>query len=176
MLAAVLLILAPAQDAPAAGPEVAADGTQRWSILVDPCASARGGDQEIVVCGEVAANPRLPLPGERGPPDRPVPSNPDLSGSGALAAAVAPCATLSQGCTTGIDLFGGATFAVRAIGKLIDGDSCCEEPGEATNPVGLINDVGGVIRRTFRKKPDKSKRVAIPLDDPEEEAEPARQP
>jgi hypothetical protein len=166
MLAALLLILAGTQDVPASQPQQDADGTQRWSILADPCAAARGGPDEIVVCGQgAAANPRLPLPGERGPPDHPSPSNPNLSGIGALNVASAPCATRSEGCTTGIDLFGGGTFLVRAAGKLIDPDSCCDEPGEATNPVGLVNDVGSVIKRTFQKKPDKSKRVPIPLDD-----------
>lgn len=168
MLIAALLAFAGFQDVPSPPPQKDADGTQRWSILVDPCAAARGGPDEIVVCGQgAAASPRLPLPGERGPPDRPMPSNPNLSGAGALAVASAPCATRSEGCTTGIDLFGGGTFLVRAAGKLIDPDSCCDRPGEATDPVGLVNDVGSVIKRTFGKKQkvDKSKRVPIPLDD-----------
>jgi hypothetical protein len=164
MLTALLLLLAGMQDVPA-GVQQDADGTQRWSILADPCAAARGGPDEIVVCGQgAAANPRLPLPEERGPPDRPSPSNPDRTGRGALAVSSAPCATRSEGCTTGVDILGGGTFLVRSVGKLIDPDSCCDEPGEATNPVGLVNDVGSVIKRTFEKKPDKSKRVPIPLD------------
>ena len=165
MLLAMSLALAGPQDVPAAQPRQDASGTQRWSILADPCASARTPD-EIVVCGQGAQPaPRLPLPEERGPPDRPMPSNPDVSGIGALNATVAPCVTRSEGCTTGINLLGGGTFLVRGIGKLINPDSCCEEPGEATNPVALINDIGGVFKRSFRKKPDKSRRVAIPLDD-----------
>ncbi len=164
MLLALLLASALVQEVPAE-PRTQADGSQSWSILVQPCDSARTAD-EVVVCGQGAASsPRLPLPGERGPPDRPMPSNPDVSGMGALDAAAAPCATRSEGCTVGVDLFGGATALVRGVGKLIDPDSCCEEPGEATNPVALIKDVGGVFKRTFKKKPDKSRRVAIPLDD-----------
>lgn len=174
MIVALLLTLASTQDVPAtplvAGTSVAkpvqdASGTQRWSILPDDCAPSRI-EGEILVCGtaEAAAAPRLPLPGERGPPDRPMPSNPEVTGMGALAAASPPCATLSQGCTTGVDIFGMGTFLVRAIGKVVDKDSCCEEPGEATNIGYLIRDVGKV----FRKKPkiDKSNRIPIPLDDP----------
>jgi hypothetical protein len=174
MIFTALLMLAGAQDVPAtpsvAGTTVArpareADGTQRWSILLDSCAPARD-ENEVVVCGTATADSaRLPLPGERGPPDRPMPSNPDVSGMGALAASAPPCATLSQGCSTGVNIFGGATFLVRAIGKVVDGDSCCETAGEATNPGMLINDIGSMVKRTFRKKPDKSNRVPIPLDD-----------
>lgn len=168
MLIVMLLAFAVVQDVPAQHPQQDADGTQRWSILVDPCSRPNPGTDEIVVCASGAApSPRLPLPEERGPPDRPRPSNPDRSGTGALAVASAPCATRSEGCTTGIDLLGGGTFLIRAAGKLINPDSCCEEPGEATNPVGLIKDLGSVAKRTFRKKPDKSKRVPIPLDDPQ---------
>ncbi|RYD65797.1 MAG: hypothetical protein EOP58_06750 [Sphingomonadales bacterium] len=171
---ALLLTLTVPQDVPASpsveGTDVArpardADGTQRWSLMSDPCASARV-EGEVVVCGAstAAESPRLPLPGERGPPDRPMPSNPDVTGIGALAASTPPCATRSEGCTTGVDIFGGATFLVRAIGKVIDKDSCCEEPGEATNFGGLLRDIG----KTFHKKEkvDKSNRVPIPLNDP----------
>ncbi|MGK6319319.1 hypothetical protein [Sphingomonas sp. DT-204] len=165
MLVAVLLTLAGVQDADR--PQTAGDGTQRWSILVDPCASARNSTSDIVVCGKTeAATPRLPLPAERGPPDRPMPSNPDLSGTGALAAAAPPCAADMRGCTVGVDLLGGATFLVRAAGKLIDPDSCCEEPGEATNPGLLIRDIGAAVKRGSGKPPDRSARVPIPLDDP----------
>lgn len=166
MLLATLLVLA-AQDATLAKPETKADGTQRWSILAEPCPPPPEGSDQIVVCGSGVPNaPRLPLPEERGPPDHPVASNPDLSGSGALAAVGSPCATLSQGCATGVDLFSAGTFAVRAIGKLIDPDSCCEEPGEATNIGLLVRDAVKAAGRVGRRKPDKSKRVPIPLDDP----------
>lgn len=166
MLAALLLLLG-AQDATSvAHPAQDANGTQRWSILADPCASAKTGEDNIVVCGSNAESARLPLPAERGPPDRPMPSNPEVTGMGALAATQSPCATLSQGCTTGVDLFGGGTALVRLVGKIIDPNSCCERPGEATNPALLAGDVARGIGKIFRKKPDKSNRVPIPLDDP----------
>lgn len=176
MLIAALLMLAAAQEATVARPEVAADGGQRWSILVDACATERTAANEIVVCGAATESARLPLPDERGVPDRPVPSNPNRSGAGALAATSSPCATLSQGCTVGLDIFGAGTFLVRAVGKLVDPDSCCEEPGEATSVVGLAKDVAGVVKRSVRKKPDKSKRVPIPLDDLPAETKPEAPP
>jgi len=173
MFLAALLAMSGAQDAPRAlqdssvvSPASEADGTQRWSILVDPCAADTRNQDEIVVCGTSAAmTPRLPLPGERGPPDRPIPSNPEVTGTGALAVQSAPCATLSKGCTTGIDLFGAGTAVVRGVGMLVDPGSCCEEPGESTNVVMLARDLGSAVGRAFKKKPDKSKRVPIPLDD-----------
>lgn len=189
MLFAAVMVLAmqdapPVEQAPDAPPGstvskpvVAADGTQRWSILVDPCASVDGGREEIVVCGSaMASSPRLPLPAERGPPDRPMPSNPYLSGSGALASAAAPCATLSQGCTTGLNLFGGGTALIRLIQKLVSPGSCCETPGEATNPVALVSDIATGVRRNVKGKPDRRNRVAIPLDDLRPEREPAPAP
>ncbi|WP_430635904.1 hypothetical protein [Sphingomonas hankookensis] len=138
---------------------------ERISILVDPCASRRRNsrDDEILVCGDVARDPRIPLPAERTPPDRPLASNPYADGRGAAMAAASPCATLSQGCTTGVDLFGGGTFLVRAVGKLIDPGSCCEEAGE-------FKDVGKLVGDIFRgvkggpSKQERARRVAIPLD------------
>ncbi len=149
-----------------AGPAqaVASVQPQRWSILVDPCASARTKD-EIVVCGQREQQPRLPLPTERGIPDRPMPGNPDVSGAGAMAMTLAPCATRSEGCGTGINLFGAGTTLIRGVGKLIDPNSCCEEPGEGSDFFKLVGDAAGAVARPFRKKADKSGRVAIPLDD-----------
>jgi len=165
MLVAALLLLV--QEAPApAGPPAsapsapAADSPKVWSIKADPCASARTSTNDIVVCGNVAPSPRLPLPEERGPPDHPAPSNPDMTGTGALAATAPVCAAKIGGCPGGVDLFGGATFLVRAVGKAIDPNSCCDEPGEATNPAMLVRD----IARMFKKK-DKRPRIPIPLDD-----------
>lgn len=180
MLLAALLVSLPLQDraaAPAAAPaqastatvdapEQAANGSQRWSVLVPACASAQTGTDQIVVCGKGAEAPRLPLPGERGPPDRPIPSNPDMSGIGALNAVPTPCAARVGGCQVGIDIFGGATALVRGVGKIIDPNSCCEEPGESRNFVKLITDAGKGVGRAFRKKPDKSNRVPIDLNDP----------
>lgn len=173
MWIAALLAVAVAQDAPRVPQEATvvtpaqdADGTQRWSVLVDPCAADTRNQDEIVVCGAaVATTPRLPLPGERGAPDRPIPSNPEVTGSGALAVQSAPCATRSQGCTVGVDLFGAGTSVIRGVGMLIDPGSCCEEPGESTNVVMLAKDLGSAVGRAFKKKPDKSKRVPILFDD-----------
>lgn len=163
-----MLALIAVQEVPGTqnAPKQEADGRQSWSILNDPCPSPLGRKpEEILVCARGAQpDPRLPLPEERGPPDRPMPSNPDVTGIGALNASIAPCATRSEGCTTGINILGGGTALIRGIGKLIDPNSCCEEPGEATNPVKLVGDAIGGVGRAFRKKPDKTGRVAIDLD------------
>ncbi|MGW8189353.1 hypothetical protein [Sphingomonas hankookensis] len=150
----------------AATPAVPLPGPpERISILVDPCASQRRNsqDDEILVCGEGVREPRLPLPSERAPPDRPSASNPYADGRGAELAADSPCATLSQGCTTGVDIFGGGTFAIRAIGKLIDPGSCCEEPDEYKDVGKLVGDIVRGIKGGPSKK-ERAKRVAIPLD------------
>ncbi|MEH3040820.1 MAG: hypothetical protein PGN21_12225 [Sphingomonas paucimobilis] len=138
---------------------------ERISILVDPCASQRrhSQDDEILVCGEGVREPRLPLPAERGPPDRPLASNPYADGRGAQLAAADPCATRSEGCTTGVDMIGGGVFAIRAIGKLIDPNSCCEEPGEYKDVGKLIGDVIRGVKGGPSKK-ERAKWVAIPLD------------
>ncbi|KQM26458.1 MULTISPECIES: hypothetical protein [unclassified Sphingomonas] len=138
---------------------------ERISILVDPCVSRRRNsqDDEIVVCGEGARDPRLPLPGERTPPDRPLASNPYADGRGAALAAADPCATRSEGCTTGVDMIGGGVFAIRAIGKLIDPGSCCEEPGEYKDVGKLVGDIIRGVKGGPSKK-ERAKRVAIPLD------------
>jgi len=166
MLLMVLALVA-AQDVPGTqnAPKQAADGTQSWSVLADPCPSPLGRKpEEILVCAKGAQpDPRLPLPAERGPRDRPMPSNPEVTGIGALNASIAPCATRSEGCTTGINIFGMGTALIRGIGKVVDPDSCCEEPGEATNPIKLVGDAIGGVGRAFRKKPDKTGRVAIDL-------------
>ncbi|WP_066724513.1 hypothetical protein [Sphingomonas pituitosa] len=173
LLAALLMGLLPQDQAPAPAatttvnaPQQAANGGQRWSVLADPCASAQTGGDQVVVCGKGEQAPRLPLPGERGPPDRPIPSNPERTGIGALGAVPTPCAARVGGCQVGVDIFGGATTLVRGIGKIIDPDSCCEEPGESRNFFKLVGDAGKGVGRAFRKKPDKSKRVPIDLNDP----------
>ncbi len=153
-----LLLIALGQTAAASPPE-------RISILVDPCASRRRNsqDDEILVCGEQARDPRIPLPAERAPPDRPLASNPYADGRGAIAASASPCATRSEGCTTGVDMIGGGAFAIRAIGKLIDPDSCCEEPGEYKDVGKLIGDIVRGVKGG-PSKAERAKRVAIPLD------------
>lgn len=173
LLAALLIALvsqtqvaAPAATASVAAPQQAADGSQRWSVLAEPCASAQTGADQIVVCGKDVNAPRLPLPAERGPPDRPMPSNPDRTGIGALNAVETPCAARVGGCQVGVDIFGAATTLVRGVGKVVSPDSCCEEPGESRNFFKLIGDAGKGVGRAFKKKPDKSNRVPIDLNDP----------
>ena len=75
---------------------------QRFSILVDPCASSSESGQDIVVCGHPdAISPRLPLRDDRGPPDHAAPVNPEATGAGALAAEGTPCAAHIGGCQVG---------------------------------------------------------------------------
>lgn len=141
MIILFALLLASPQATPPAAPD-------RFSILAQNC--PKSGSDEVVVCAPVDGQ-RLPLPEERGPKGDPR-AGLDNAGNGA-------CVTSS--CEVGVNLIGAGVAAVRLVGKLIDPDSCCE-PGQATDPVALAGDVG----RAFRKKPDKSNRVAIPLDDP----------
>lgn len=173
LLAALLMglvpqeqVAAPASTATVAAPQQAADGSQRWSVLADPCAATQAGANQIMVCGKGGDAPRLPLPEERGPPDRPMPSNPERTGIGALNVVETPCAARVGGCQVGVDIFGGATTLVRGVGKLIDPGSCCEEPGESRNFFKLVGDAGKGVGRAFKKKPDKSNRVPIDLSDP----------
>lgn len=76
---------------------------QHLSILVDPCASATNdAGKDVVVCGRAdAISPRLPMRDDRGPPDHPMPSNPYMTGAGALAAENTPCAVRAGGCVVG---------------------------------------------------------------------------
>ena len=142
-MAALLLIQAlPAKPAP----------PQRI-ILVGQCPDPVAG--EVVVCGK-ADVPRLPLPDERREPGAIV----HYKGEAAMDNGAGACAL--RGCDVGVDLFGMATAAVRLVGKAVSPNSCCDEPGQGTNPVMLLRDAAGV----FRKKPDKSKRVAIDLNAP----------
>lgn len=117
-----------------------------FSILADPCARTSGKTvgNDVVVCGASANTQRLPLPDERGPPDHPVPSNPELSTTAALAAEGTPCAAQQKGCTVGI----GGPVVMAAI------------KGLAT----AVSD--GIADAKVRKarKADTGKRVPIPLD------------
>lgn len=126
---------------------------QRIDIIAKQCPDPVGG--EVVVCGKTDA-PRLPLPDERREPGEIV----HYKGEAALDNGAGACAL--RGCQVGVDLFGMATAAVRVVGKAIDPNSCCDEPGQSTSPGMLLRDVAGA----FRKKPDKSHRVAIDLDAP----------
>ncbi|MES2420941.1 MAG: hypothetical protein V4595_06520 [Pseudomonadota bacterium] len=134
MIAVLLSALLQAASAPVAPPV-----PERFSILVDPCATQTKDGNEIVVCGGPAANsPRLPLPDERGPPDHAVASNPNLSAVRALDLSDTPCAARQGGCQVG---FGPpiAPIAKAAV---------------------------GLIKGALAKKPDKTGRVPIDLDGP----------
>lgn len=116
---------------------------QRFSILVDPCASANDDQgRDVIVCGRPdAISPRLPMRDLRGPPDHPVPSNPDMKGEVALNGPAAnyaqECGLYGEGCP-----IGGGGYIVP---KLVDG-------------------AVGLVKNAFARKPDKRGRVAIDLD------------
>lgn len=168
----LLLLAAQVATSPAAAPEPA---PTRFSILQpianEPCVrrgkdgKALNGPDDIVVCGKPLPSQALPYPNEA-VPKGPVPSNPYLRGTGSLALESSPCASLSGGCQTGIDFFGGGTKIVRLIQKIVAPSSCCEDPGEGADPGRLAVDAVKGVGKAFRKKPDKSQRVAIALDAP----------
>lgn len=110
-------------------------------------------DGEVVVCGKTEA-PRLPLPDERREPGEII----HYKGEAALDNGAGACAL--RGCQVGVDLLGMATAVGRLVGKAVSPNSCCDEPGQGTSPGLLLRDAASV----FRKKPDKSNRVAIDLD------------
>ena len=134
---ALLLLLQSA--APAAVPPQ----PERWSILVpapgqDCVRERRPGDKDdIVICGtpDPQASLRLPDP-DSVPSKGPMKSNPYLTGSGALAAMDTPC-PISRNCVVGF----GPPIVPMIVGA-----------------AKLIGDA-------LKKKPDKTGRVAIPLDD-----------
>jgi len=141
-MAGLLLILA--LQAAAAPLSASADHKpERFSILVpvanEPCvrrADGKSADgKDIVVCGNPLPSQTLPYPDEL-PPDGPMPSNPDLTGSGALAAQATPC-PISRSCVVG---FGPPL-------------------------VPMIKGAVDLAKQAFAKKPDKTGRVPIPLDD-----------
>lgn len=133
-LLSVLLQVAATTAAPAAPPV-----PERFSILVDPCATQTQDGNEIIVCGKSATTiPRLPMRDDRGPPDHAVASNPNLSAVRALELSDTPCAARQGGCQVG---FGPpiAPIAKAAV---------------------------GLIKSALAKKPDKRGRVPIDLDGP----------
>lgn len=144
MIAALLLL------------QAAAGTPQSFSILADPCVPT--GDSEVVVCGR--APERLPPGADRGPPDGPTPSNPDLVPARALGTS---CAGSMSGCGVGFNVFGPAVAAVRLVQKAINPDACCEGD-QATNPFRLVGDA--VKAAKGDKKVDRSGRVPIDLDAP----------
>ena len=165
----ILLLLATQAAVPVAP---AAPVPTKFSILQpvadEPCVrrdkDGKANPEDIIVCGKPIPSQKLPYPNEV-VLDEPRPSNPDLRGTGALALEASPCASLSGGCQAGIDLFGGGTQVIRLIQKVVAPGSCCEDPGESSNPVRLVTDAAKGVGKAFRKKPDTSKRVAIALDD-----------
>jgi hypothetical protein len=135
----LLLFLALQTAVAAAPPQTpAADTPERFSILApvanEPCVRHMDG-KDIVVCGNPLPSQTLPYP-EEIPPDGPVPSNPYMSGAGALAAQATPC-PISRSCIVG---FGPPL-------------------------VPMIKGAADLAKKAFAKKPDKTGRIAIPLDD-----------
>ncbi|WP_375428655.1 hypothetical protein [uncultured Sphingomonas sp.] len=113
----------------------------RFSILVptppQDCRKRDAAGDDVVVCApSTQLSQRLPLPDEV-VPSGPVASNPHLSARTALAAEVAPCPARLGGCQVGF----GAPIASAIVGGLV-----------------------GLIKDATRTRPDKSKRVPIPLD------------
>lgn len=164
----LLLLLAAQSASPAASPAAAPTS---FSILQpvpdEPCVRRGAKDsnpEDIVVCGQPLPSQALPYPNEV-VLDQPRPSNPDLRGTGALALESTPCAGRSGGCGSGLDLLGAGTAVVRLVQKAVAPSSCCEEHSEGTNPFLLGRDAVRGVKHAFRKKPDKSRRVSIPLDD-----------
>ena len=151
ILAALVL-----QSATASATPIVAPPPQSWSILTPP-ACPGSSPTEVVVCGTNGTPaPRLPLPDERLPQDRPRQPTGDTRAALDNAGPVCP----PGGCTR-VDLLTVPVVLIRGIGALIDPHSCCEN-GEGKDPMALLRDVG----RKFRKKPDRANRVPIVLDEP----------
>jgi hypothetical protein len=139
----LIALLQAASPAPADAPADAAPPT-RFSILVpvadEPCRPRAPKDADVVVCGDALKSQRLPFPNEPDP-NHGRPSNPDMTGARALELQNTPCAAQAGGCGgAGIPILGMALWAGK---KLID-----------------------AVGDAAKSRPDKSKRVAIPLDDP----------
>ena len=98
MIAPVWLALA-LQATPGTAP-----APERWSVLADGCSRTEGQKNDIVVCApDTASAPRLPLPDERPPLNRP--RQPVGDPRAALDNKDPPCPP--TGCTgVGIDLIG----------------------------------------------------------------------
>ena len=97
----MLLLLLTAQATSAAAP-VPAAAPQSFSILADPCARTTTDDgRDVVVCAQRAPSPRLPLPDERGPPDRVPRDSGDYRDNALYAGGGVPCSASLSGCTVG---------------------------------------------------------------------------
>ena len=118
--------------------QVAPDTPQRISILTPTCRPDASDTTDIVVCARSDGAARLPLPDER-PPVGPLPIDPALMvDSSPRPSGGAPCAARLAGCAVGMNV---------ALMPILDG-------------------AAGMAKRVLAKHPDKSGRVAIPLDDP----------
>jgi hypothetical protein len=137
----VLLMMAQAasaQSAPPPAAPAAPAAPERFSVLVDaapPCPESRDEKGDIIVCAANSQQQRLPLPDEA-PPEGPTPSNPYQTGAGALNAAATPC-PISRDCIVG-------------FGPPI---------------VPMVKGAVDLAKKAFAKKPDKTGRVAIDLND-----------
>lgn len=151
-----MILLSILLQATGATTPITAPPPQSWSIL-NPPACPGSSPTEIVVCGgKGTTEQRLPLPDQRPPQDRP--RQPTGDPRAALDNAGRPC---PPGGCTGVNLLTVPVVLIRGIGALIDPHSCCEN-GEGKDPMALVRDMA----RKFRKKPDKSNRVPIVLDEP----------
>jgi hypothetical protein len=136
-----LLMMAQAASAQAAQPAPAPKAQaapERFSVLADPappCPETRDEKGDIIVCAANSQQQRLPLPDEA-PPEGPTPSNPYKTGAGALAATNTPCA-ISRDCIVG-------------FGPPI---------------VPMVKGAVDLAKKAFAKKPDKTGRVPIDLND-----------
>jgi len=157
MLIVALLLQAAAPAVPAAHSILVPVGDQ-------PCVR-KSSDNEVVVCADPLPAQALPLPDEAVSPG-PRPVNRDMTGIGALRAEGAPCGATTLGCTTGVNVFGMATALVRGVQKVIAPGSCCEEPDEGTDHFRLAGDIINGVGKAGKRKPEKTKRVAIDLDEP----------
>lgn len=120
---------------------------ERFSILTPvapqrcpPRARSSNENKEgdVVVCATDLPDQTLPLPLEA-VPTGPRPSNPQLTGTGALAAEATPCAATQWGCQVGF----GQPIVAAAVNGL----------------VGLVKDAAA-------RRPDKRGRVPIDISEP----------
>lgn len=132
------LLAAQAAAAPAAPPE-------RFSVLVpvapQPCpprVEKPSEEGDVVVCATGLPDQTVPYPNEY-VYDGPRPSNPGVTGSGALASEGTPCAASQWGCQVG--------FGQPLVAALVNG------------AVELVKDATA-------KKPDKRGRVPIDISEP----------
>ncbi|WP_322964278.1 hypothetical protein [Sphingomonas fuzhouensis] len=119
-------------------PAAPSPGNERVSILLPDCPASEEAKQDVVVCGRRPGSDREPeLRNE--PSDRPIPSNPEMTGIGALRAGP-PCGATQWGCMSQLDLKRPALM--------------------------LANEARIGLSTLFDKARDKSKRVPIALDGP----------